>query len=232
MLAFIAAAVGGASSLWDVVRTRALLRRFHEAGFRHEPRLVAITRRLEGGARVYVVRDPVPYALTAGLWRPAVFLSTGSIEILDDDELEAVVRHELAHARRRDPLRILLGRALRRALFFVPVARDLWIRYVVASELTADASAVAAQGRYPLSRALLRLLPAATETSAERLPGFGPMSDARVIHLLQPASVQLPAVGRTRLALSAAMVLAVLGAVPMHAPPSFFDVLAHLGLTC
>lgn len=209
-----------------------LMRRFHDTGFRDEPRVAAIARRLDASGRIYVVRDPVPYALTAGLWRPVIFLSIGSIEILDDDELEAVLRHELAHVRRRDPLKLLLGRAVRRALFFIPLAHDLWLRFVVASELVADASVVAAQGRNPLSRALLRLLPAEPKTPAERLPGFGPFSDARVSYLLLPASVDLPRVGGTRLALSAAMVLAVLGAVPVHSPPSFFDVLAHLGLSC
>ena len=232
VLAFVAAAVGGVSSFWDAFRARTLVRRFRAVGFQQDPRVAIIARTLGVADRVYIVKDPALYALTAGLWRPAIFLSTGMLALLEGDELEAVLRHELAHVRRRDPLKVLLGRAVRRALFFLPLVDDLWTRYVIASELAADASVVAAQGRNPLARALVRLLPARRSTSAEGFAGFRVASDARVSYLLQPGSVRLPPLGRTRLALSAAALLAVLGAVPVHSPPSFLDVLAHLGLAC
>ena len=231
-LVFISAALGGVSSLWDTFRARTLVRGFRAVGFQQDPRVAAIARRLGVADRVHTVSDPEPYALTAGFWRPAIFLSTGMTALLEGDELEAVLRHELAHVRCRDPLKVLLGRAVRRALFFLPLVDDLWTRYVIASELAADASVVAAQGRSPLARALVRLLPAGRYAAAGGVPGFGSASDARVSHLLEPGSVSLPSFGRTRLALSAAAFIAVLGAVPLHSPPSFLDVLLRLGLAC
>ena len=52
--------------------------------------------------------------MTAGLFRPLVLVSTGLRERLRPDVLAVVLAHERAHARRRDPLR-LVAAALRRA---------------------------------------------------------------------------------------------------------------------
>ncbi len=231
-LAFISAAVGGAWFLRDALRARNLVRQVRGDEGEADPQVAALALRLGVSDRLHTVRDPAPFAFTAGLWRPTIFLSTGMIAVLETDELEAVLRHELAHLHRRDPLRILVGRAVRRALFFLPLVNDLWSRYVIASELAADASVVAALGPHPLARAVVRLLPGPATISAEGGSGFGAPSDARVAYLLQPGSVRLPSLGRTRLALSTAALLAVVGAVPVHSPPSFLDVLVHLGLGC
>ena len=48
-------------------------------------------------------------AYTAGLWHPKIVLSTQLAAILDDEAREAVVAHERAHARHRDPLRVWLA---------------------------------------------------------------------------------------------------------------------------
>jgi len=50
----------------------------------------------------------VPFAVTAGLWHPQIYLSTGLERQLDAKSLAAVVAHERAHARRRDTLRLAL----------------------------------------------------------------------------------------------------------------------------
>lgn len=50
----------------------------------------------------------VPFAVTAGLWHPRIYLSSGLERELDAEGLTAVLAHERAHARRRDPLRLAL----------------------------------------------------------------------------------------------------------------------------
>jgi Zn-dependent protease with chaperone function len=50
------------------------------------------------------IGDDVPGACTIGFWRPDVCVSPALADSLDDDELEAVLLHELAHADRRDVL--------------------------------------------------------------------------------------------------------------------------------
>jgi Zn-dependent protease with chaperone function len=47
---------------------------------------------------LYVVANPVPQAMTIGMDKPIIVLSSGLVELLDEDELRFVVGHELGHA--------------------------------------------------------------------------------------------------------------------------------------
>lgn len=46
---------------------------------------------------VYVLADPVPRAMAIGIDRPFVVVTSGMIDLLDDDELRFVLGHELGH---------------------------------------------------------------------------------------------------------------------------------------
>jgi len=79
--------------------------------------------------------------------------------LLDPEELAAILWHERAHLLRRDPLKILLGRACSAAFFFLPLARALFRQYLLAKEVDADSYACLQQGsREPLTEALCVLL--------------------------------------------------------------------------
>jgi Zn-dependent protease with chaperone function len=65
-------------------------------------------------------------AFCAGLLRPCVYVTTATAE-LNTNELDAVLAHEAAHARRRDPLRRLLTRAAADVMFWFPLLR-WWLR--------------------------------------------------------------------------------------------------------
>lgn len=67
-----------------------------------------------------------PLAITYGLWRPTVLLSTWMVAHLDARELEAVLAHELGHAARRDYLVIALATLLRDAFCYLPTS---WAAY-------------------------------------------------------------------------------------------------------
>src|SRR5258708_1697401 len=64
-----------------------------------------------------------PLALTCGLWRPTLLLSTWMIVHLDRQELESVLAHELAHVVRHDCFAVLLATILRDAFFYLPTTR-------------------------------------------------------------------------------------------------------------
>jgi len=87
--------------------------------------------------------DPRPRAFCAGFVRPRAYISTGALSLLDHDEQAAVLAHEADHARRRDPLKLLVARALADGLFFLPAARRLADRYAELAEIAADEAAVA-----------------------------------------------------------------------------------------
>jgi Zn-dependent protease with chaperone function len=120
-------------------------------------RALPVLDRLPGHDSVWVILGERPHAFCAGLLRPVVYVSTGALQELGDEELEAVLAHEQLHRMRRDPLRIASARVLGEALFFLPVLRRLAARYAALAELAADEHAVAALGgdTSPLAGAML-----------------------------------------------------------------------------
>src|SRR5581483_9914934 len=98
-----------------------------------------------------------PRAFCQGLLRPQVYVSAGAVASLDGPALAAVLAHEQHHLRRRDPLRLAVGRILARAFFFVPALRPLADDQEILAELNADAGAlsVVPAGRAGLAGAML-----------------------------------------------------------------------------
>jgi heat shock protein HtpX len=71
--------------------------------------------------RVYVIPDPSPNAFATGRnpQHAAVAATEGILRILDDDELEGVLAHELAHVKHRDILTSSVAATLAAAIMLV-----------------------------------------------------------------------------------------------------------------
>jgi hypothetical protein len=154
-----------------------------------------------GGA--LVIPGEQARAFCAGLLRPRVYVSSGAVALLDEAALHALLAHEWHHARRRDPLRMIVGRVIADALFFIPGLAELTRRHQVLSEAGADESVVdgVQVNRSTLARAMLSL---AEDGDSGELIGLDP---ARVDYLLgEPPGWRFP----TFLVFAA---LAALGAV-------------------
>lgn len=109
--------------------------------------------------RIDLLADPRPRAFCYGLRRPRVAITTGLLALLDEDELEAVLRHETYHATHRDPLRRVAANALAASCFFLPLLTLLRDHYAVAAELAADRHAVRGMGTdRGIAAALYKLL--------------------------------------------------------------------------
>ncbi len=119
-----------------------------------EPALGASMRRT-GVCEVVCVAGEDRTAFCAGLLRPRVYVTRGAATALAPDELDAVLVHEQAHARRRDPLRGLLRHAAADVLFFVPVTSWWAARRREHAELRADSAAIHQVGAPALAGALL-----------------------------------------------------------------------------
>lgn len=90
-------------------------------------------------SRVVLLEGHAPNpAFTAGLVRPRIYLSAALLEELSDSELRAVLRHEVWHLRRRDPLRFALLRFTARVFFWLPLVRALADDLIEEAELLAD----------------------------------------------------------------------------------------------
>jgi Zn-dependent protease with chaperone function len=130
---------------------------------------------------VVCLEGPAAAAFCAGLLRPRVFVTGAMVASLADQELDAVLVHEAEHARRRDPLRRLAGRAAADVLFWLPLVGWWTSRRLEDAELAADRAAIDRVGRTPLARALRATAVPAGPGVGARFDGAGP---ARVTQLL------------------------------------------------
>lgn len=197
--------VGSVAVATLVLSVRAVVRQLR-AGRRLE-RGLELLGPLSGMSRAHVVDGDAPQAFCIGLLRPRIYVSRAALELLGDEERAAVLAHEAHHARRRDPLRLLVARALAEGLFFLPAVRCLPERYAALAELAADRAATAgAGGRRALASALL----AFDEHPSPAAVGIAP---ERVEHLLgQRSRWELP----TLLLLGALATIAALVAVTLR----------------
>lgn len=143
------------------------------------PPVLAIAREL--GIRRLIVSDiPDTVAFCAGLLRPCVVVSSSLVTSLDRAPLTAVLAHEAAHARRRDPLRQLLCHALARGLWVVPAARRGAEHLRLRFELAADRAAARHAGRRALAEALLALHASPEPVGSHAVAGSGSALAARI----------------------------------------------------
>lgn len=130
-----------------------------------------------------LLRTNAPLAVTGGLRRPTIVLSSWLLERLDAAEMEAVLAHELAHLSNRDHLTRWLGRLLRDATAYLPSGWYALHALEAEQELGADALAVAATARpLAMASALGKVWASALATSRPPglagLPGYAGSSAA------------------------------------------------------
>ncbi|MDQ6633647.1 MAG: M56 family metallopeptidase [Gemmatimonadota bacterium] len=107
--------------------------------------------------RLRIVQGLPNPAFTAGFWRPHVYVMASLPDVLDADQLDSVLAHELAHVRRRDPLRLSLLRFLACTLFYIPALRRLADDLTDEAEIDADDRAAARGSALVLASAILAL---------------------------------------------------------------------------
>jgi Zn-dependent protease with chaperone function len=95
-------------------------------------------------------------AFTAGWLRPQIYVAARLPEALTAQELSAVLAHEHAHVRRRDPARLSVLRFVGCALFWLPALRRLAADAADDAEIAADDTAVRGQPLV-LASAILKL---------------------------------------------------------------------------
>lgn len=153
-----------------------------------------------GIARCRLVRHEQPCAFTFGIFRPIVVVTSTLFDELEAGPLRAILLHEAAHARARDPGRLFLARATAAGLLGIPPAVRARDRCHQWAELAADRAALGQLGPRPLAAALLallrrpeRLLPRAEGSVVEA----GDLLPARLLQLsAYPEHLLLPPSGR------------------------------------
>jgi Zn-dependent protease with chaperone function len=120
--------------------------------------VAALASQLEIDDLLTVRAGSVPTIFCHGLMRPRICVTTGLLELLDEDELQAALRHERHHALRHDPARLVVARTLLAAISFLPGAKTMLDRFLFFSEMAADCAAGAeTEQRLALASAILKL---------------------------------------------------------------------------
>lgn len=101
----------------------------------------AANRARQSVESIRVVEELPTPAFTAGWWRPRIFLAAQLERLLTEEELAAVIRHESAHAARRDPLKLSIMRFVASTLFYIPALRRMADDLADETEIDADDSA-------------------------------------------------------------------------------------------
>ncbi|HEY0777773.1 MAG TPA: M56 family metallopeptidase, partial [Gemmatirosa sp.] len=176
---------------------------------------------------------PTP-AFTAGWFAPRIYVARALADgpqRLAPDALTAVLAHEGAHLRRRDPLRFSALRAVAQTLFWLPALRALADGAADEAEVRADDAAAAATDPLTLAGALVALAAWRTGGHGDGLaaayPGYAvgfvraDLLDRRVRRLAGEDTMPAARVSRRSLA-GAALALSVVwaaGVVDVHALP-------------
>ena len=220
LAAWGAVAVAGlARRAWRIGRTRRIARQAFAIATAPDARVKNTVRRLAATMRVPV--PPVAVtgeceggAQVVGVRRPLLLVDRRLIAGLDDEELEGLLAHELAHVRRRDNLVAVLVGAARDLAFFVPGGRWVLRRLHAERELAADQIAVEVTGRPgALASGLLKVLDRGAPAPA--CASFAPSSTVTTVELRVRRLIEREAlVGwARRIAESTAVVAALSGAI-------------------
>jgi Zn-dependent protease with chaperone function len=120
-------------------------------------RQLAQTAVFEHGRGVWIVESEIPLAVTCGLFRCRILVSTALLDSLSPALVDAVVEHERAHVRRRDVLVNVVASVL--SLTHLPPARRALLADLdLAAEQACDeAAAIRLDDRLQLAQALLAL---------------------------------------------------------------------------
>lgn len=174
--AHIILGAGIAYALWDRVRAwrgmRQVLRGL-DANIPRAGEAFAVAAEKAGVARslLRVVPGLPNPAFTAGFWKPLIYVADSLQTELSDEQLAAVLAHEGAHVRRRDPFRLSVLRFFARTLFWLPAFERLSDDLADEAEILADD---AAAGNQPLvlASAILAVAAHGPVTSFVGAPGF------------------------------------------------------------
>lgn len=136
-----------------------------------------------------IISYPVPVAITIGFLSPKIVLSTSLLNLLTEEELEAVIYHEMYHLKNHDPLKIFLLSISSITLPYIPILKWFNEKYRVIQEVMADELAIEKQeSAVHIGSALLKMLKVGKlETKSFAYASFAETSvNYRIEYILNP----------------------------------------------
>jgi len=173
---------------------------------RHAQLVTLLSSPLDSGTRLIDSPAPVAYCLPGALSTVTV-VSAGLIDLLDDDEMRAVIEHEKAHATQRHDIVLVLFRAWYASLPWFPIAFRAQREVGMLIEMLADDRARRVVDDSVLARAIALVGSGRGDRAAE---WDGPTSareaSSRIVRL---EAVPLPRIAESGIVAIAVLLLAI-----------------------
>jgi beta-lactamase regulating signal transducer with metallopeptidase domain len=106
----------------------------------------SVITRLGLEEKTIVIKSEKYFAYCLGIRNPKIYVSTGLIKSLSDQELEAVLQHEQYHIENYDTFTMTIASIAQSLFPFFPLISDLIQKYRVEREIKADCFAVKKSG--------------------------------------------------------------------------------------
>ncbi len=106
---------------------------------------------------IYLLDIDFPYCAQMGFWRSQIILSRGLLDLLNEEELTAVLAHEQAHQSYHDNFWFFWLSWLRNSTPWLPQSETLWQELLLWRELRADAKGAQQVGGLVIAEALLKV---------------------------------------------------------------------------
>ena len=117
------------------------------------------------GNSVKLLAIDLPYIAQIGFWKPQLVVSQGLLDILESEQLEAVLAHEQAHVYYRDTFWFFILGWLRSVTSWLPNTEALWQELLLLREIRADLQAAQTVDALVLAESLLLVAQAPIQSS-------------------------------------------------------------------
>lgn len=109
--------------------------------------------------KIVMYKSAQPAAFCLGIVRPKIYISSDMIKLLNENEMEAVILHEMYHLNYKNNLMLFIFNIFSYILFFFPFIKDLKRQYEIHEEIQADKLAYTyLKAKAPLVTSLKKLL--------------------------------------------------------------------------
>ncbi|TLS50005.1 M56 family metallopeptidase [Paenibacillus antri] len=161
-----------------------------------------------------VVKHQTWFAFVFGMWKPKIALSSAMVSNLSEEELKAVIFHEVYHSNRFHPVKLLIVTLFAEGFSYLPIFRQVQHYYKCWTEIEADRYALDQTGDLQsLGSALLKMIRCNEENDS--LPSAVHFADYavnyRIKHLLVPEEpIRIRAVSRRAFTVSCIGILVMM----------------------
>ena len=169
---------------------------------------------------VMIIDSEKPFAFCIGIHEQRIYISTALTEIMNINELEAILLHEKYHLLKKDSLVLFIASILRTLFPFFPIVSDLLAHYKITREIEADNYAVSKLGNSLTVISVLRKFlsfPSPSFTNSTAIADY-PTLEPRIIALMQrDRKIQQFKIVNVIISIVSFTLLAFLIITPVHA---------------